>query len=481
MIPMPAIDLGSISPMIILSLMGMFILVADLFMGRKKGFLAFIALAGLAAALVFSCGRETVHAVYSFNGAFVVDKFSLFFNLIFCVSTALVVLISLQYLDRENLHLGEYYALLLFGTVGMMMVAGAADMIMVFLGIEVLSICLYVLAGMNRRQPRSAESAMKYFLLGAFATGFLLYGIALIYGVTGSVNFQKIAEALKDERLLLSPMLYIGTAFVIIGIGFKAALAPFHQWTPDVYEGAPTTVTAFMAVGPKAAAIAALFRVLWIPLAAMGEEWKALLWVLAVLTMTVGNVAALAQDNIKRMLAFSGIAHAGYILVAVITGSKMGSSSVLYYLLAYAFMNIGAFGVVALLGGKGDEYLNIDDYAGMGFKMPGIAFAMSVFMFSMAGIPPLAGFVGKFYIFSAAVDAGYIGLAIIGVINSVVSAYYYLRVTVVMYMKEPVRGFDGIALKGLPILALAISVIGIVYLGVVPAAIMELARQSAIF
>ncbi|MBI5185227.1 MAG: NADH-quinone oxidoreductase subunit N [Nitrospinae bacterium] len=481
MIPMPAIDLGSISPMIILSLMGMFILVADLFMGRKKGFLAFIALAGLAAALVFSCGRETVHAVYSFNGAFVVDKFSLFFNLIFCVSTALVVLISLQYLDRENLHLGEYYALLLFGTVGMMMVAGAADMIMVFLGIEVLSICLYVLAGMNRRQPRSAESAMKYFLLGAFATGFLLYGIALIYGVTGSINFQKIAEALKDERLLLSPMLYIGTAFVIIGIGFKAALAPFHQWTPDVYEGAPTTVTAFMAVGPKAAAIAALFRVLWIPLAAMGEEWKALLWVLAVLTMTVGNVAALAQDNIKRMLAFSGIAHAGYILVAVITGSKMGSSSVLYYLLAYAFMNIGAFGVVALLGGKGDEYLNIDDYAGMGFKMPGIAFAMSVFMFSMAGIPPLAGFVGKFYIFSAAVDAGYIGLAIIGVINSVVSAYYYLRVTVVMYMKEPVRGFDGIALKGLPILALAISVIGIVYLGVVPAAIMELARQSAIF
>lgn len=481
MIPMPAIDLGSIAPMIILSLTGMFILVADLFMGRKKGFLAFIALTGLAAALVFSCGREAAHAVYSFNGAFVVDKFGLFFNLIFCVSTALVVLISLQYLDRENLQLGEYYALLLFGTVGMIMVAGAADMIMIFLGIEILSICLYVLAGMNRRQLRSAESALKYFLLGAFATGFLLYGIALIYGVTGSVNFQKIAEALKDERLLLSPMLYIGTAFVIIGLGFKAALAPFHQWTPDVYEGAPTTVTAFMAVGPKAAAIAALFRVLWIPLAAMGEEWKALLWVLAVLTMTVGNVAALAQDNIKRMLAFSGIAHAGYILVAVITGSKMGSSSVLYYLLAYAFMNIGAFGVVALIGRKGEEYLNIDDYAGMGFKMPGIAFAMSVFMFSMAGIPPLAGFVGKFYIFSAAVDAGYIGLAIIGVINSVISAYYYLRVTVVMYMKEPVSGFDGLVLKGLPILALAISVIGIVYMGVVPAAIMDLARQSAIF
>lgn len=481
MIPMPAIDLGSIAPMIILSLTGMFILVADLFMGRKKGFLAFIALAGLAAALVFSCGREATHAVYSFNGAFVVDKFGLFFNLIFCASTALVVLISLQYLDRENLQLGEYYALLLFGTVGMIMVAGAADMIMIFLGIEILSISLYVLAGMNRRQLRSAESALKYFLLGAFATGFLLYGIALIYGVTGSVNFQKIAEALKDERLLLSPMLYIGTAFVIIGLGFKAALAPFHQWTPDVYEGAPTTVTAFMAVGPKAAAIAALFRVLWIPLAAMGEEWKALLWVLAVLTMTVGNVAALAQDNIKRMLAFSGIAHAGYILVAVITGSKMGSSSVLYYLLAYAFMNIGAFGVVALIGGKGEEYLNIDDYAGMGFKMPGIAFAMSVFMFSMAGIPPLAGFVGKFYIFSAAVDAGYIGLAVIGVINSVVSAYYYLRVTVVMYMKEPVRGFDGLVLKGLPILALAISVIGIVYLGVVPAAVMDFARQSAIF
>lgn len=478
---MPDIDLGSISPMIILSLTGMLILVVDLFMGRKKGPLAFIALAGLAAALTFSCGRDVVEAAYSFNGAFVVDKFGLFFNLIFCVSTGLVILISLHYLDRENLHLGEYYALLLFATVGMMMVAGAADMIMIFLGIETLSICLYILAGMNRRQLKSAESAMKYFLMGAFATGFLLYGIALIYGVTGSTNFQKIAEALKDERLLLSPMLYIGTAFVIIGLGFKAAMAPFHQWTPDVYEGAPTTVTAFMAVGPKATAIAALFRVLWISLAAMGEEWKALLWVLAVLTMTVGNLAALAQENIKRMLAFSGIAHAGYILVALISGSKMGSSSVLFYLFAYAFMNIGAFGVVTLIGKKGEEYLNISDYAGMGFKMPGIAFAMSVFMFSMAGIPPLAGFVGKFYIFSAAVDAGYIGLAVIGVANSVVSAYYYLRLTVVMYMKDPTRDFDSLGLKGLPIIALAISVLGIIYLGIFPAAIMDLARQSAIF
>lgn len=278
-----------------------------------------------------------------------------------------------------------------------------------------------------------------------------------------------------------SPMLLAGVGFIVIGLGFKAALVPFHQWTPDVYEGAPTSVTAFMAVGPKAAAFAALFRILLIPLEAAGEDWKALLWILAVLTMTVGNIAALMQENIKRMLAFSGIAHAGYILVALIAGSQMGSSSILYYLLAYAFMNIGAFGVVVLLAQKGDEFLNVEDYAGLGFSRPGVAFAMGVFMFSMAGIPPLAGFVGKFYIFSAAVQAGYIWLAIIGVINSVISVYYYLRLTVAMYMKEPVQDFHGLVFHHLPLLALIISVIATFYMGIFPASLMDLARHSSVF
>lgn len=481
MIPTPEIDLGSIAPMIVLSIVGMAILVLDLFSGKNKAVLAYIALAGLVLAVYFSFGRDTAQAVYSFNNTFVADNFAVFFDLIFCLSTGLVILISLQYMERENIHLGEYYVLLLFGTVGMMMVAGAADMLMVFLGIETMSICLYVLAGLNRTQMKSTESSLKYFLLGAFATGFLLYGIVLIFGATGSTNFQEIVESLKTPGANSKPFLIVGMGLMVIGLGFKIAAVPFHQWTPDVYEGAPTPVTAYMAVGAKAAGFAALFRILLIPLASVGEEWKALLWVLAVLTMTVGNVAALMQENIKRMLAFSGIAHAGYILVALIAGTELGSSSILFYLLAYAFMNIGAFGVVILLGQKGDEHLNVGDYAGLGFKKPVLAFAMAVFMFSMAGIPPLAGFIGKFYIFSAAVDAGYVGLAIIGVVNSVISVYYYLKVTVVMYMKEPVRDFDGVVLGALPATALIISILGTFSMGIFPASIMHFARQSAIF
>ena len=481
MIPTPEINLFSIAPMLFLSCAGILLLVMDLFIGKEKDNLAYVALLALGIALILSFMRDASQASYSFHDTFVVDRYAVFFDLIFCVASGLTVLISLQYVERENLHLGEYYVLLLFGTVGMMMTAGAADMIMVFLGIETMSICLYVLAGLNRRRLESSESALKYFLLGAFATGFLLYGISLIYGATGSTNFQKIALALKDPAVAGSPLVLAGIGFLIIGLGFKVAAVPFHQWTPDVYEGAPTSVTAFMAVGPKAAGFAALFRIMLVPLGGLGEEWKPLLWVIAVLTMTVGNLAALMQDNIKRMLAFSGVAHAGYILVALIAGTPMGNSSILYYLLAYAFMNIGAFGVVVLLSQKGDAYLKVDDYAGLGFTRPGVAFAMGVFMFSMAGIPPLAGFVGKFYVFSAAVEAGYIWLAIIGVINSVISVYYYLRVTVVMYMKDPARDFRGLAFHHLPLFALIVSVIATFYMGIFPASLMDLARHASVF
>jgi len=481
MIPMPEIDLLGIAPLVVLSLTGMMILAIDLFIGRNKSPLAYVALTGLALALLFSFSRDVSEPAYYFNGTFVVDRFTRFFDLIFCISTGLVILISVQYLERENLHIGEYYVLLLFGTVGMMMMAGAGGMIMLFLGLETMSLCLYILAALHRRRIESTESGLKYFLLGAFATAFLLYGIALIYGATGSVGFQHITQALKDPQVLSSPLLLLGVGFVIIGLGFKVSAVPFHQWTPDVYEGAPTCVTAFMAVGPKAAGFAALFRVMLIPLGGIAEEWKVLIWVLAVLTMTVGNVAALIQENIKRMLAFSGVAHAGYMLVALVAGEGMGSAAILYYLLAYAFMNVGAFGVVLLLGQKGNEYLNISDYSGLGFKMPVVAFSMSVFMLSMAGIPPLAGFVGKFYIFSSAVNAGYVGLAVIGVMNSVISVYYYLRVTVMMYMKEPVRDFDSVAFNALPMLALLLSVLGTIYLGIAPATVMNFASHSAIF
>jgi NADH-quinone oxidoreductase subunit N len=385
---------------------------------------------------------------------------------------------SIRFLQEEEFEHGEYYVLVLFAAVGMMFMASAADLIIIFLGLETFSLAIYVLAGFFRTQPKSNESSLKYFLLGAFSTGFLLYGIALIYGATGTTNLKGIYEFVRNIPLLTDPLLLIGMGLLIVGFGFKVASVPFHMWTPDVYEGAPTSITAFMSVGPKAAGFAAFLRVFLYALSSLQTDWVWILWVLAVLTMTLGNVVAIAQKNIKRMLAYSSIAHAGYILVAMVAASELGTASVLYYILAYAFMNLGAFGVVILYGRKGEENIQVSDYSGMASKYPLLAAAMAIFMFSLAGIPPTAGFVGKFYIFSAAVKAGYIGLAIIGVLNSALSVYFYLRVTVMMYMRNPEKEFARLDMSPAMVIALIISVLGTLQMGITPSQYLDLARQS---
>ncbi len=474
----PAVNWSAIGPELILSLTAMGLLILNV-LARKgaQRAIPYLSLAGIVLALLFSFTLWGKSA-YAFNRMVVLDHYSLFFKMIFLITAGLTVLMSIRFLQEEEFEYGEYYILVLFAAVGMMFMASAADLIIIFLGLEIFSLAVYVLAGFFRTQPKSNESSLKYFLLGAFSSGFLLYGIALIYGATGTTNLKGIYEFLSKIHLFTDPLLLIGMGLLIVGFGFKVASVPFHMWTPDVYEGAPTSITAFMSVGPKAAGFAAFLRVFLYALSSMQTKWVWILWVLAVLTMTLGNVVAIAQKNIKRMLAYSSIAHAGYILVAMVAASELGTASVLYYILAYAFMNLGAFGVVILYGRKGEENINIGDYSGMASKYPLLAAAMAIFMFSLAGIPPTAGFVGKFYIFSAAVKAGYIGLAIIGVLNSALSVYFYLRVTVMMYMRNPEKEFARLDLSPAMVIALIIAVWGTLQMGITPSQYLNLARQS---
>ncbi|MBT6594566.1 MAG: NADH-quinone oxidoreductase subunit N, partial [Nitrospina sp.] len=422
-----SIDLIALAPVIVLSVFAMMVLIVDLFGGRNKTLLVFISLVGLLMTAISAFAKNPIPA-YSFNDSYIVDHLSLFFICIFTISSALAILLSVEYNEREGIRAGEYYALILFCTVGMILLASSTDMIMIFLGIEIVSICLYVLAGIRRGNLASNEAALKYFLLGAFATGFLLYGMTLVYGSTGSTNLFEIADFVKNPEAQSNPLLLMGLVLLIIGFGFKVASVPFHMWAPDVYQGAPTPVTAFMAVGPKAAAFAAFFRVFAEAFPEMAPSWEVLLSSIAVLSMFFGNLGAIMQTNIKRMLAFSSISHAGYILMAVIAKNSLGASSLLFYMLAYAFTTFGIFGIVILLGRKGEENLEIENYSGLAYKHPIIALSMTVFLLSLAGLPPFAGFIAKFYIFSAAVQEGLITLVIIAVLNSAISFYYYLKV-----------------------------------------------------
>ena len=372
-----------------------------------------------------------------FDGMMVHDGFTVFFTLLFLGVSAVAVLLSWDYVKRTRINQTEYYALLLSATLGMILMAASNDLITIFLGLELMSLALYVLVGFQRNRLDSNEAAMKYFLLGAFASGFLLYGIALLYGATGTTQLGKMAAFLAGSPLLSNPLLVAGSLLLLVGFGFKVAVVPFHMWTPDAYEGAPTTVTGYMSVGAKAAGFAALLRVVLLALADLQTDWKPILTWIAILTMTVGNVTALLQQNLKRMLAYSSIAHAGYILVAVVAGGTDGASAALFYLAVYSLMNLGAFGVLSLLGRGGEERVLVSDLQGLGFKQPLLGLAMAVFMLSLGGIPPTAGFMGKLYVFSVAIKANLIPLAIVGVLNSVVSVFYYLRVTVAMYMQEP--------------------------------------------
>ncbi|MDP2839594.1 MAG: NADH-quinone oxidoreductase subunit N, partial [Syntrophales bacterium] len=347
-----------------------------------------------------------------------------------------------------------------------------------FIGLEVMSIAIYVLCGLLIGNPRSAEASLKYFLLGAFATAFLLYGIALIYGTTGILDIRELARYVTSGNFLITPAFMAGMALLIVGFGFKTASVPFHMWTPDVYEGAPTSITAYMATGVKAAAFGAFLRVFYTALYPFLTEWSGMLWIIAVLTMTLGNITALMQNDIKRMLAYSSIAHAGYILIAFAIGDKVFSASILFYLLVYTFMNIGAFAVVILLGRKEAPNTGIESYAGLATRHPMIALAMSVFLLSLAGVPPLAGFMGKFYVLSDAIKAGYYWLAIIGVLNSVVAVYYYLRVIMYMYFKEPEGEIGRMDLSPAYAVVIVISIWALLHMGIFPRSFLLIARES---
>jgi len=469
-----------IMPEIILVAFGLLVLLLGVFSSSEgqKDHLGYVSLVGVVLALIFSF-RLFGGFQSGFSGMVVADNYAVFFKMVFGIICLLTILISIGYTRQQGIGMGEYYVLVLFSTVGMMLMAAGTNLLTIFLGLETMSISIYVLAGIKRTDPKSVESAMKYFILGAFATGFFLYGVALVYGATGSFNLKEIASFLSASGSAgRTPLVIIGIGLLTIGFGFKVATVPFHMWTPDVYEGAPTSITAFMATGIKAAAFAGLIRVFYSALGTFQPDWVAIMWLLSVATMTVGNIVAIAQSNIKRMLAYSSIAHAGYILVAFTAGNELGTSSILYYLLAYAFMNIGAFAIVILLGTKDQENTLISDYAGIGFKYPLLAASMTIFMLSMAGIPPLAGFMGKFYIFSAAVKANLYWLAIIGVLNSALSVYYYLRVTVVMYFREAEKETTGLTFSLAGVIGVIIAVAGVLYLGIFPSSVLALARAS---
>ncbi|MZG52622.1 MAG: NADH-quinone oxidoreductase subunit N [Nitrospinae bacterium] len=467
-----SIDLIALAPVLVLSVFAMGVLVLDLWAGKNKTLLMFVSLVGLLMTAISAFAKHPLPA-FAFTDSYIVDHLSIFFTCIFTLSSALAILLSAEYNERKGMKAGEYYALILLCTVGMIVLASSTDMIMIFLGIEIVSICLYVLAGFRRDDPVSNEAALKYFLLGAFATGFLLYGMTLIYGSTGSTNLFKIAEFIKAEGAPSSPLLLMGIVLLVIGFGFKVAAVPFHMWAPDVYHGSPTPVTAFMAVGPKAAAFAAFFRVFTEAIPNMAANWEILLCIVAVLSMFVGNLGAIMQTNIKRMLAFSSISHAGYLLIAVIAKSAMAGSGLLFYMLTYAFTTFGAFGIIILLGRKGEENLEMENYSGLAYKHPVLALSMTVFLLSLGGLPPFAGFVAKFYIFSAAIEEGFVTLVIIAVLNSAISFYYYLKVVVFMYMKEPAGEFQ-ISMTPMTLFVVIIGIIGTIELGIYPDPIIAL-------
>jgi NADH-quinone oxidoreductase subunit N len=470
-----SIDLIALAPVLVLSVFAMMVLVVDLFGGRNKTLLVFISLVGLLMTAISAFAKNPIPA-YSFNDSYIVDHLSLFFICIFTISSALAILLSVEYNEREGIRAGEYYALILFCTVGMILLASSTDMIMIFLGIEIVSICLYVLAGIRRNDLRSNEAALKYFMLGAFATGFLLYGMTMVYGSTGHTNLFKIAEFVQNPSAQSNPLLLMGLVLLIIGFGFKVASVPFHMWAPDVYEGAPTPVTAFMAVGPKAAAFAAFFRVFAEAFPELAPSWEILLSTVAVLSMFFGNLGAIMQTNVKRMLAFSSISHAGYILIAIIAKNSLGSSALLFYMLSYAFMTFGIFGIIIILGRKGEENLEMKNYSGLAYKHPVLALSMTIFLLSLGGLPPFAGFIAKFYIFSAAVQEGLITLVVIAVLNSAISFYYYLKIIIFMYMKEPEAEFN-ISLTPLTLFVVLVGVITTVSLGIFPGSIIALASH----
>jgi NADH-quinone oxidoreductase subunit N len=467
----PELNLSILAPALVVAMTGLLVLLGELFTSpAQKRWLGFLSLVGLLIAAGATIGLWGANTA-AFSQMIVADNFGLFLTFVILIGAALSILLAIDFVRAHRVDQGEYYALVLFAVVGMILMATATDLIVIFLALELLSLPLYILAAFKREDGHSLEAGMKYFLLGAFSSAFFLYGIAFIFGATGTTNLMRIALAAKQGNDLL----LVGAGLLLVGFAFKVALVPFHWWTPDVYEGAPTAVTGFMSVAVKAAAFGAFFRAFLVALPGISIDWRMVLAIVAVLTMTLGNLAALLQSNIKRMLAYSSIAHAGYILVALVAMGSNGASSALFYLLAYTLTNLGAFGAVIAMSDGARERLEVGDYAGAAQKQPLVAAALTIFMLSLAGFPPFAGFVGKFLIFSAAVENGWTWLAVIGVLNSLVSAYFYLRPIVQMYMNEAKPGWDKLRVDVFVMIALIIAVVGVIALGVFPAPALALA------
>jgi NADH-quinone oxidoreductase subunit N len=484
--PIQTIDYIRILPELVLTAFGIIVMMADPLLkpGASRKGLGLVALAGTIAAIAATfcqiawSARDASFAAPGWFGMVRVDSFAIFFHLLIPAISGVCILASLEYLDAQNIRSGEYYALILFGTVGMVLMSSAVELVLIFIALEISSISTYILAGYRRRNAGSAESAIKYFLLGSFATAFFLYGVALMFGATGSTSILKIGPALGSNPGLLA---IAATALMIVGLGFKVAAAPFHIWTPDVYEGAPAPIVALMSTGPKAAAFAVLLRVLF---ATTSSNWLPLIWICAALSMTLGNFGALMQNNVKRMLAYSSIAHAGYLLVAFAASNEIGRSAAIFYTASYAAMNVGAFAVVSHFGAGGERYVSIDDYSGLGRRSPLLAFTLTIFMLSLIGIPATAGFLAKYYVFNAALSANahptaLVWLTIIGLVNSAVASYYYLRLIVVMYMREPIIAEAPAPATGAMKLALVLAAIATIYLGVMPGRVLTYSDAGA--
>jgi NADH-quinone oxidoreductase subunit N len=468
-------DFYYILPELVLIAGSLVVLVADVLLPRGSRALpvvAILALLATMASLVPFAGTRVEVA----HGLIAVDGFALFFKVVFLVAAIMTVLMSVRYLEIEGASPGEYYFLILCATLGMMIMAGGIDLITLFIGLETMAVSFYILVGFIKPNQRSNEGAVKYFLLGAFSLGILLYGMSLMYGLSGTTNLRVMAAAFTGQER--DPRLVLAVILVVAGMGFKIAAVPFHMWAPDVYEGAPTPVTAFLSVGSKAASFAMLLRIFLEGLPAMSADWRLLFEVLSIVTMTVGNLAALTQNNLKRMLAYSSIAHAGYLLIGVVAGTARGVTAMMIYLFVYSFMQLGAFAVIIVLHRLdvvGDE---LKDLSGLNVRHPFAAFAMLIFMLSLGGIPPTAGFMGKFWLFSAAIESGYVWLAVIGVLNSAISLYYYIRIVVFMYVKKETSGSEPVASPALAV-TLALALAATLALGVYPRLLFEVAERSA--
>jgi NADH-quinone oxidoreductase subunit N len=473
-------DLVRFLPEIILTAAATLLMILDPIVNRRSSALfGNVSLLALIAAL-FGSVAAYAQAGPAFGGMLSVDGFATFFRVLVIVVGILTVLPSYRFLARQDAETGEYHALLLYSIAGQCIMVSANELIMIFIGLEISSIASYVLAGYLRDDKRANEAALKYFLLGSFATAFFLYGVALVYGATGTVNLTMARSAITGANAPSPVFVGIAAALMFVGLGFKVSASPFQMWAPDVYQGAPTPVTAFLSAGPKAAAFAVFLRIFMTAFEPIGNGWEPLVWICALLSMTIGNFAALLQSNVKRLLAYSSIAHAGYVLVALTARSDIGTAAAMFYLAAYAFMNIGAFAVVSHLSGKGERYQTLDDFAGLGQKQPVTAAMLSIFLLSLIGVPLTGGFFGKFYIFKAALESHLVWLTVLGLLNSAVAAYYYLRILVMMYMHEPSQAAtDAEPLTPGLAAALILPAIGTLFLGIFPSWVLDFAGKSS--